>query len=131
MWRTSSTRGTCWCRVSRIPAWSSWPVTERDSSWSTHSSCTRRRLSLKSRAVGPETVRHVAQELAGQDIHVESRGERLAHRQERLRLVELQLRLSRQIHVLHAEADLGGHALDEPHLRLPELASGLPPDQED
>jgi hypothetical protein len=45
--------------------------------------------------------------------------------------VELQLRLSRQLHVLHAEADLGGHALDEPHLRLAELAPGLPPDQED
>ena len=38
MCRTSSTRGTCWCSVSRMPAWSSWPVTERDSSWSTDSS---------------------------------------------------------------------------------------------
>ena len=83
------------------------------------------------RGVGAKAVGHVAEELAGERVEIEGGGEGLAHREEGLGLLQLLLGLPRQVRVLHAEADLGRHALDQAHLGLGELAAGPPPHQED
>ncbi len=85
----------------------------------------------QSPGVGAQAVRDVAQELATEGLDVEGGREGLAHRQQGLGLLQLLGGLTGQLRVLHPEPDLGRHALHQPHLRLAELAAGLPPHQED
>ena len=80
--------------------------------------------------VRAQAAHHVPEQLSCERLHVERRGQRLAHRQQGLRLLQLGRGLARQLRVLHAEADLGGHALQQAHLRIRELPPGLPPHQE-
>ena len=51
--------------------------------------------------------------------------------EQRLRLLQSEPGLTRELGILHGEADLRGYALDEPHFLGRELPPGAPPDEED
>ena len=80
--------------------------------------------------VGVERVRDLPEEVAHQALHVERGRHRPGHRQQRLGLGQLALGLPGEVGVLHRQAHLGRHALDEPDLRRAEHAAGVPPDEE-
>jgi len=81
-------------------------------------------------AVGADRLGDGAQEVAHHALHVEGRGHRAAGRQQRLGLGQLRPCLPRELGVLHGQAHLRGHALDQADLRRREDAPGPPPDEE-
>ena len=81
-------------------------------------------------AVGSEGVHDVSQELSRHGIEIQGGGESAAHGEQALGFFQLLLRLARQVGVLHRQADLDGHALDEADLGRLELLPRSPPDEE-